>query len=216
MSWFTWSSAGGTVQIRNCLLISRKCCDNQDTCDGGRSFFPMSTCCLPRSESKRAERLIGKTYEGPASDRDGEAKTTRSSSLPTPSSPTALRLDDACGFVYGRWVSLRCSYWVLTLGIAAGAGCASAHDPAPISARATQTLAHAEKAGAERDSPYEYSKAVLYLEQAREAARRSDQQSAAEWSRRSEDCAHKAVKRAKQRRSSAAELPPEYSTCGDS
>jgi hypothetical protein len=76
-------------------------------------------------------------------------------------------------------------------------------------------LAHAQKAGAEQDAPYEYAKAVQYLQQAREDASHSDFDSAAEWGRRSEDCSRKAIQRAKQRRVSASELPPEYSKCGD-
>jgi hypothetical protein len=129
---------------------------------------------------------------------------------------TALRLDDVSGFVYGRFVSLRRSYWVLALGIAAAAGCGSAQNLGQVTSRATQALAHAQKAGAEQDAPYEYAKAVQYLQQAREDASRSDNDSAAEWGRRSEDCSRKAIQRAKQRRVTAAELPPEYSNCGDS
>lgn len=122
----------------------------------------------------------------------------------------ALRLDDDCGFVYGRSVSLRRSYCVLALGIAAAAGCASAQD-LQANARATQALAQAQKAGAEEDAPYEYAKAAEYLERLRET---SNDEEASEWGRRSEDCSRKAILRAKHRRSSSAELPPDHSTCG--
>lgn len=111
-------------------------------------------------------------------------------------------------------MSLRRSYWVLALGIAAAEGCGSVQNLGPATTRAIQALAQAQKAGAEQDSPYEYAKAVQYLQQARENA--SDANSAAEWSRRSEDCSRKAIERARQRRHSAAELPPTYSTCGTS
>jgi hypothetical protein len=129
---------------------------------------------------------------------------------------TPLRLDDVFGFVYGRCVSLRYSYWVLMLGIAAAAGCGSSQFLGPNSARATQALAQAQKAGAEQSAPYEYTKAVLFLQQAREDASHSNLDAANEWGRRSEDCSHKAIQRTKLRRVSAAELPPDYSTCGDS
>jgi hypothetical protein len=137
----------------------------------------------------------------------------RGKTHPIAPSPTALRLDDVRVFVYGRCVSLRCFYWVFALGIAAEAGCGSAQNLGQANARAAQALAQAQKAGAEKDAPYEYAKAVQYLQRARED---SDRESAAEWGQRSEDCSRKAVQRAKQRRSSAAELPPDYSTCGDS
>lgn len=107
-------------------------------------------------------------------------------------------------------MSLRRSYCVLALGIAATAGCASAQD-LQANARATQALAQAQKAGAEEDSPYEYSKAAQYLERLRET---SDREDAAEWGRRSEDCSRKAVLRAKHRRSASTELPPDHYTCG--
>jgi predicted Zn-dependent protease len=126
------------------------------------------------------------------------------------------RLDDVSGFVYGRSVSLRCSYWVLALGIAATTGCGSAQGLGQATSRATQALAQAQKAGVEQDAPYEYTKAAEYLQRAREDAEHSNPEGAAEWARRSEDCSRKAMQRAKQRRTTDAELPPGYSTCGDS
>jgi hypothetical protein len=111
-------------------------------------------------------------------------------------------------------VSLRRSYWVLALGIAAATGCGSVQNQGQASARATQALAQAQKAGAEQDAPYEYTKATLYLQQAREEASRSDKDGAAMWGRRSEDCSRKALLLTKQRRTSGAELPPDYSKCG--
>jgi hypothetical protein len=105
---------------------------------------------------------------------------------------------------------------VLALGIAAAAGCGSAQAIGQATSRATQALEQAQKAGAEQDAPYEFAKAVEYLQKAEEDAGRSNLEGSAEWGRRSEDCARKAMQRAKQRRSTDAELPPGYSTCGDS
>jgi hypothetical protein len=148
----------------------------------------------------------------------GDRKGTRLRAIPigemrirSRRSPTALRLDDVDGFVYGRCVSLRRSYWLFALGIAAAAGCGSAQNLGQT--RAAQALAQAQKAGAEKDAPYEYAKAATYLQRARES---SDREAVAEWVRRSEDCSRKAVQRAKQKRVSATELPPDYSTCGES
>ena len=111
-------------------------------------------------------------------------------------------------------MSLRRSYWVLALGIAAAAGCGSVQNQGQLNARATQALAQAQKGGAEKDAPYEYTKAAQYLQQARDDESRSDNQGALVWGHRSEDCSRKAILRAKQRRTSSAELPPDYSKCG--
>ncbi len=69
---------------------------------------------------------------------------------------------------------------------------------AQVSSRAAAALAEAEKDGADRTAPYEYAKAVEYYHQARSDGGRSQFQTAIEWGRRSEDCAHKASARARQ------------------
>jgi hypothetical protein len=66
-----------------------------------------------------------------------------------------------------------------------------------VSTRAAASLQKAKADGAEKYSPYEFTKARLYYDKAREDAGHADYQHAIEWGRRSQDCSERALALAK-------------------
>ena len=80
----------------------------------------------------------------------------------------------------------------LGLGVFLAAGCGPVEYLSQVSGRAATALAQAQRAGAEKDAPYEYTAANEYLHKAREEAARSAYQVAIEYGRRAEEMAIKA------------------------
>jgi hypothetical protein len=86
-----------------------------------------------------------------------------------------------------------------------------------VTSRAVTELKQAEVDGAKRHAPFEYSKAVLYLEKAREDAGHSNFQNAIEWGRRSQDCSRRASALAKSAKKVGhpEETPRPNQNCGE-
>jgi hypothetical protein len=85
-----------------------------------------------------------------------------------------------------------------------------------VSTRAAASLDQAKADGADRSAPYEFTKASLYYEKAREDAGHADYQHAIDWGRRSQDCSTRAsalAKSAQVKRSSDLARPNQ--TCGE-
>jgi len=85
----------------------------------------------------------------------------------------------------------RRQFWALALGCLLFSGCG------PVvylkeSSRTAAALNQAKVDGAEKHAPYEYKKADLYYEKAREDAGRAHFQDAIDWERRSQDCSSRA------------------------
>jgi hypothetical protein len=96
------------------------------------------------------------------------------------------------------------------LGIVVPLGCGPIEYLTRVSSRAASALAQAKEAGAEQKAPYEYAKAVAYLDQARQDAAHAYFQTALDWGRRSEDCSRMAIARAEQ----PADATAKHTTCG--
>jgi hypothetical protein len=62
-----------------------------------------------------------------------------------------------------------------------------------VSTRAASLLAEARADGAEMYAPYEFTKASLFYDKAREDAGHADYQHAIDWGRRSQDCSNRAL-----------------------
>ena len=61
-----------------------------------------------------------------------------------------------------------------------------------VSTRTAAALNQAKADDADKHAPYEYTKATLYYEKAREDAGRAHFQDAIDWGRRSQDCSSRA------------------------
>jgi hypothetical protein len=81
---------------------------------------------------------------------------------------------------------------VLALGFLLLLGCGPAVYLKDVSIHAVSALNQAKADGAERYAPYEFMKATLYYDKAREDAGHSYFQNAIEWGRRSQDCSKRA------------------------
>ncbi len=85
-----------------------------------------------------------------------------------------------------------------------------------VSTRAAASLAEAKADGGEQMAPYEFTKARLYFDKAREDAGHADYQHAIDWGRRSRDCSERASALAKAAQAKhGAELPRPKQTCGE-
>lgn len=82
--------------------------------------------------------------------------------------------------------------WALALGFLIVAGCGPVVYLKEVNTRAVAALSQAKADGAEQHAPYEYTKANLYYEKAREDAGRAHFQDAIDWGRRSQDCSRRA------------------------
>lgn len=109
--------------------------------------------------------------------------------------------------------SCRC-LWALALGIAVPLGCGPVKYITRVSSRAASALAQAEQEGAELKAPYEYAKAVEYLQKARQDAAHSYFDTAVDWGRRSENCSQRAILRAKQTQPTDVTAGGERTECG--
>lgn len=85
-----------------------------------------------------------------------------------------------------------------------------------VRTRAATALAQAKADGAEQYAPYEFTKASLYYDKAREAAGHSHFQSAVDWGKRSQDCSTRAsaLARAVQAKH-ASDVARPNQTCGE-
>jgi hypothetical protein len=85
-----------------------------------------------------------------------------------------------------------------------------------VSTRAAAALTQAKADGAEQAAPYEFTKATLYYDKAREAAGHSHFQSAVDWGKRSQDCSSRAsaLARAVQAKR-ASDVARPNQTCGE-
>lgn len=92
--------------------------------------------------------------------------------------------------------------------MSSGAACGPVEYLGQVSGRATTALAQAQRQGAERLAPYEYTAATEYLRKAREEASRSAYQRALEYGRRSEELAHRAQALARDRSAGGEPAPP--------
>lgn len=85
-----------------------------------------------------------------------------------------------------------------------------------VSTRAAAFLEQAKADGGEEYAPYEFTKARLYYDRAREAGGHADYQHAIEWGRRSQDCSNRASSLAKSAQAKhSGEIPRPNQTCGE-
>ena len=106
--------------------------------------------------------------------------------------------------------------WTLALGFIILSGCGPVVYLKEVSSRTAAALSQSKADGAESLAPYEYTKADVYYEKAREDAGRAHFQDAIDWGRRSQDCSSRAsglAKSAQVKRTSDAPRPNQ--TCGE-
>jgi hypothetical protein len=85
-----------------------------------------------------------------------------------------------------------------------------------VSTRAAASLEQARADGADKCAPYEFTKASLYYDKAREDAGHADYQHAIDWGRRSQDCSTRASALAKSAQAKHTDdLPRPNQTCGE-
>ena len=87
---------------------------------------------------------------------------------------------------------LRRQFRALALGIPLLLGCGPIVYIRDVSPRTAAALNQAKADQAERYAPYEYTKASLYYDKAREEAGHAYYQNAVDWGRRSQDCSRRA------------------------
>ncbi len=106
--------------------------------------------------------------------------------------------------------------WALALGFLLFSGCGPVVYLKEVSTRAATALNQAKADGAEKYAPYEYTKADLYYEKARQDAGRAYFEDAIDWGRRSQDCSRRASALAKSVHAKHAENAPRPNqTCGE-
>jgi hypothetical protein len=110
----------------------------------------------------------------------------------------------------------RRQFWALALGIPLLLGCGPILYLKEVSPRTAAALNQAKADQAERYAPYEYTKASLYYDQAREDAGHAYYQNAVDWGRRSQDCSRRAsaLARSAQTKPSSESSRPNQ-TCGE-
>jgi hypothetical protein len=101
-------------------------------------------------------------------------------------------LTDFKDFSTVQLVPHRRHFLVLTLGFLLPLGCGPIVYVKDASPRAAAALNQAKSDQADRMAPYEYTKASLYYDKAREEAGRAYYQNAVDWGRRSQDCSRRA------------------------
>ena len=85
-----------------------------------------------------------------------------------------------------------------------------------VSTRAAAALSQAKVDGAQQYAPYEFTKANLYYEKAREDAGRSHFQDAIDWGKRSQDCSQRASALARATKAThATDVARPNQTCGE-
>jgi hypothetical protein len=134
--------------------------------------------------------------------------------------PKTLRvnhfLTDFQDFSTVQCVPHRCQFQVLALGFLHLLGCGPILYVKDVSPRAAAALDQAKADQAERFAPYEYTKAALYYDKAREEAGHSHFQNAVDWGRRSQDCSTRASALARAAQAKPAEdAPRPNQSCGE-
>jgi Domain of unknown function (DUF4398) len=113
-------------------------------------------------------------------------------------------------------VSPRRQSWALALGFLLFSGCGPVVYLKEVSTRTAAALSQAKADGAEKHAPYEFKKADLYYEKAREDAGRAHFQDAIDWGRRSQDCSRRASALAKSGQAKHTDDAPRPSqSCGE-
>lgn len=125
-------------------------------------------------------------------------------------------LTDFEDFSSVRFVPHRRQIQALALGFLLPLGCGPFVYVKDISPRAAAALKQAEADRAPQLAPYEYTKASLYYDKAREEAGHAYHQNAVDWGRRSLDCSTRAsaLARAAQAKH-AEEVPRPNQSCGE-
>jgi len=113
-------------------------------------------------------------------------------------------------------VSHRRQFRALALGLPLFLGCGPITYLKDASPRSAAALKQAKADQAEQLAPYEYTKASLYYDKAREEAGHAYYQNAVDWGRRSQDCSRRAsaLARAAQAQHVDESLRPNQ-TCGE-
>jgi hypothetical protein len=125
-------------------------------------------------------------------------------------------LTDFQDFSTVQHVPSRRQFWALALGFLLFSGCGPVVYLREVSTRTAAALNQAKAYGAEKHAPYEFTKADLYYEKARQDAGRAHFQDAIEWGRRSQDCSRRASALAKSAQAKHAEdAPRPNQTCGE-
>jgi hypothetical protein len=106
-------------------------------------------------------------------------------------------LTDFQDFSTVQVVPLRRYVRALALSLLLSLGCGPVTYLKEVSSRAAVALAQAKADGAELSAPYEFTKAALYYDRAREEAGHAYFQDAIDWGRRSQDCSGRAAALAK-------------------
>jgi hypothetical protein len=104
---------------------------------------------------------------------------------------------------------------VFALGLLLPLGCGPIVYVRDVSPRAAAALNQAKADRAYRLAPYEYTKASLYYDKAREEAGHAYYQNAVDWGRRSLDCSTRASALARSAQAKSAEAPRPNQTCGE-
>jgi hypothetical protein len=106
-------------------------------------------------------------------------------------------LTDFKDFSTVQVVPLRRHVRALALSLLLSLGCGPVTYLKEVSSRAATALAQAKSDGAEKYAPYEFTKAGLYYDKAREDAGHANFENAIDWGRRSQDCSGRASALAK-------------------
>jgi hypothetical protein len=111
----------------------------------------------------------------------------------------------------------RRQFWALALGMLLLLGCGPIVYVKDVSPRAAAALRQARADQAEQFAPYEYTKASLYYDKAREEAGHAYFQNAVDWGRRSLDCSRRAsgLARAAAQTKRADETQRPNQSCGE-
>ena len=125
-------------------------------------------------------------------------------------------LTDFQDFSTVQFVPHRRQFCALALGFLLSSGCGPILYIKDVSPRAAAALNQAKADQAERYAPYEYTKASLYYDKARDEAGHAYFQSAIDWGRRSQDCSIRAsalARSAQTKRADDAQRPNQF--CGE-
>jgi hypothetical protein len=112
-------------------------------------------------------------------------------------------------------VPTRCQVWALALGFLLFLGCGPVVYMKEIT-RLSTALNQAKADGAQKHAPYEFTKASLYYDKAREDAGHAYFQDAIDWGRRSQACSTRASALARSVQAKHTEdAPRPNQTCGE-
>jgi hypothetical protein len=125
-------------------------------------------------------------------------------------------LTDFQDFSTVQGVPHRRQFQALALGLLLSLGCGPIVYIKDVSPRTAAALNQAKADQADVYAPYEYTKASLYYDKAREAAGHAYYQNAVDWGRRSQDCSTRASALARSARTKRSEEAPRPNqSCGE-